>query len=57
MSTAARTLAAYATGLRLDAVPGEARRCARQCLIDAVGVALLGSRLPWGRAAATYARQ
>jgi 2-methylcitrate dehydratase PrpD len=57
MSTAARTLAAYATGLRLDAVPGDAQRCARQCLIDAVGVALLGSRLPWGRAAATYAQQ
>ena len=53
--TAARTLAAFASTLELDAIPALDRERARQCLIDAVGVCLLGSRLPWGRAVADYA--
>ena len=54
--TAARSLAAFAAGLRYDAIPALATERARQCLIDAVGVCVLGSRLPWGKAVADYAR-
>jgi 2-methylcitrate dehydratase PrpD len=54
--TAARTLSTFASGLRFDAIPALDRERARQCLVDTVGVSLLGSRLPWGRAAADYAR-
>jgi len=54
--TAARTLAEFAAALRFAAIPLSARERARQCLIDAIGVGLLGSRLPWGAAVADYAR-
>jgi 2-methylcitrate dehydratase PrpD len=54
--TAARTLSTFASGLRFGAIPALDRERARQCIVDAVGVSLLGGRLPWGRAAADYAR-
>jgi 2-methylcitrate dehydratase PrpD len=54
--TAARTLADFAAALRFDAIPPPDRQRARQCLIDTVGVCLLGGRLPWGLAVADYAR-
>ena len=54
--TAARTLSTFASGLRFDAIPPLDRERARQCLVDTVGVCLLGSSMPWGRAAADYAR-
>ena len=53
--TAARTLARYAAGLQLRDVPSPAIDRARQCVIDTVGVALFGSRLPWSRVASRYA--
>lgn len=56
MTTASRTLAAFAAGLRLPAIPALDRERARQCVTDAVGVSLLGSRLPWGTMVAHYAR-
>jgi 2-methylcitrate dehydratase PrpD len=57
MSTAARTLSAFAATLRHDAIPDLDAGRARQCLIDTVGVCLLGSRLPWGRMVADYAHR
>jgi 2-methylcitrate dehydratase PrpD len=57
MSTAARTLAGFAATLRHDAIPASQRERARQCLVDTVGVCVLGSRLPWGRMVADYARR
>jgi 2-methylcitrate dehydratase PrpD len=57
MSTAARTLSAFAATLRHEAIPELDAGRARQCLIDTVGVSLLGSRLPWGAMVANYARR
>jgi len=54
--SAARTLAEFAAGLRFDAIPTLDRTRARQCVIDTVGVCLLGGRLPWGAMVADYAR-
>jgi len=54
--SAARTLAEFAAGLRFDAIPPLDRTRARQCIIDTVGVCLLGGRLPWGAMVADYAR-
>ena len=56
-ATAARTLAHFASALELEAIPELDRERARQCLIDAVGVALFGASQPWSRMVATYARQ
>ena len=56
VQTAARTLSSFATALSFDAIPPLDRERARQCVIDAVGVMLLGSRLPWGTMVADYAR-
>src|ERR1700686_1758609 len=55
MSTAARTLSAFAATLQHEAIPELDAGRARQCLIDTVGVCLLGSRLPWGAMVADYA--
>ncbi len=57
MQTAARTLSGFAAALRLEAIPALDAGRARQCLIDTVGVCLLGSRLPWGVMVADYARR
>ena len=57
MSTAARTLSAFAATLQHEAIPELDAGRARQCLIDTVGVCLLGSRLPWGAMVADYARR
>ena len=57
MSTAARTLARFATALQLADVPALDAARATQCLIDTVGVALLGASFPWARAARTYAER
>jgi 2-methylcitrate dehydratase PrpD len=40
-------LADYAAGLRYEDIPETALRAARQCLVDAVGCAVFGSRFPW----------
>jgi 2-methylcitrate dehydratase PrpD len=55
METAARTLARFASGLQLADVPALDRERATQCIIDLVGVALLGSTFPWAQAARRYA--
>lgn len=55
--TAARVLAAYAAGLRADALPSAVVARARQCIVDTVGASLFGAGLPWGRIAAGFARQ
>jgi 2-methylcitrate dehydratase PrpD len=54
--TAARTLARFATGLRFEDIPDLDLQRVRQCLIDTIGVALQGSRLPWGEMIAAYAQ-
>lgn len=54
--TAARTLAAFASGLTYDNIPAAARERARQCIIDTTGAALFGSRLPWSRIVAGHAQ-
>ena len=55
LETAARTLARYASSLQLSDVPAIDIERATQCLVDAVGVALLGSTLPWAQWAKRYA--
>lgn len=55
-TTAARRLAAFATGLRYEDIPAEHVDRARQCVIDTVGACLFGSRLQWGRIVTAYAR-
>jgi len=55
LETAARTLARYASSLQLSDVPAIDVERATQCLVDAVGVALLGSSLPWAQWAKHYA--
>jgi 2-methylcitrate dehydratase PrpD len=53
---AARQLGAFAASLTLDAIPERARTAARTCLIDTVGVSLLGARMPWSAIVASYAQ-
>jgi 2-methylcitrate dehydratase PrpD len=55
MDTAARTLARFAATLGLPDVPALDVARATQCVIDTVGVALLGSSFPWARTAREYA--
>src|SRR5687767_2283183 len=55
METAARTLARFASELQLAEVPALDRERATQCIIDTVGVALLGSTFPWAQTARRYA--
>jgi 2-methylcitrate dehydratase PrpD len=57
MATAAAQLAEFAAQLRFDDIPELDRLRARQCLIDTVGVSLLGARLPWGRMLSAYAHR
>lgn len=54
--TAARTLAAWAAGLRYEDIPDAARERARQCIIDTAGAALFGARLPWSGIVAAHAK-
>ena len=55
MQTAARSLARFASALQLADVPELDVERATQCLIDVVGVALLGSSFPWAQSARRYA--
>ena len=56
VDTAARTLARFAANLDFRDIPQLDAERAKQCVIDTVGVTLLGARLPWARIAARYAR-
>ena len=55
MDTAARTLARFASELKLADVPALDVERATQCIIDSVGVTLLGSTFPWAQMARRYA--
>src|SRR5256886_4066623 len=55
LQTAARSLARFASALQLADVPALDVERATQCLIDLVGVALLGSSFPWAQSARRYA--
>lgn len=55
MQTAARTLARFAATLDLADVPAVDVERATQCIVDAVGVMLLGASFPWTEAARQYA--
>ena len=57
MDTAARTLARFASELKLADVPALDVERATQCIIDSVGVTLLGSTFPWAQMARRYAEQ
>jgi 2-methylcitrate dehydratase PrpD len=45
--TAAEQLAAYAVSLRFEDLPAHVIERAKHCLIDAIGCAIFGRRLPW----------
>jgi aconitate decarboxylase len=49
LENATRDLARFAAGLRFEAIPETVADHAKLCLLDGLGVALFGSRLPWTR--------
>ena len=57
MSNETRTLAEFTHDLRFEDIPSDVLAVAKACLIDTVGTALFGSRLPWCGSIAEYARQ
>jgi 2-methylcitrate dehydratase PrpD len=54
---AARILARFAAGLRLQDLPAPVVAQARRCIIDTLGVAIHGATLPWSGMIADYARR
>jgi 2-methylcitrate dehydratase PrpD len=56
MTAAAETLAAYAVGLRFEALPEPVVERARVCLADAIGCAAFGARFPWSQMVLDFAR-
>ncbi len=52
-----RRLADWAAGLTLAAIPGSVQHHAKLCLLDGLGCALYGSRMPWGQIAADAAEE
>jgi 2-methylcitrate dehydratase PrpD len=54
---AARTLARFAAGLKLQDLPAPVVAQARRCIIDTLGVAIHGATLPWSGMIADYARR
>lgn len=56
MTTAAETLAAYAVGLRYEALPEAVLERARVCLADAIGCAAFGARFPWSQMVLDHAK-
>ena len=44
---ATRDLARFAAGLRFENIPAAVRDHAKLCILDGLGVALFGARLPW----------
>lgn len=57
MTTAAQMLGKFAAELRFEDIPAAAVRRAKDCIIDTVGVSAFGSRFPWSRMVAEYARR
>jgi|KBSMisStaDraftv2_1062788.scaffolds.fasta_scaffold59547_3 2-methylcitrate dehydratase PrpD len=57
MTTAAQTLAEFATELQYDRIPGDVIERAKACVIDTVGACTYGSTLPWSKIVIGYAEQ
>jgi 2-methylcitrate dehydratase PrpD len=57
MTTAAQTLAEFATELQYDRIPGDVVERAKACVIDTVGACTYGSTLPWSKIVIGYAEQ
>jgi 2-methylcitrate dehydratase PrpD len=55
MTTAAQTLAEFATELQYDRIPGDVIERAKACVIDTVGACTYGSTLPWSKIVIGYA--
>jgi aconitate decarboxylase len=49
------TLATWASGLTLPAIPAEVVAHLKMCLLDSIGCGLFGARQPWGRTVADVA--
>ena len=49
LPNATRDLARFAANLRYEDIPGDVRQHVKLCVLDGLGVALFGSRLPWTR--------
>jgi 2-methylcitrate dehydratase PrpD len=54
MTTAARTLAEFAVGLRYEVIPNAVIERAKTCIIDTVGAMTFGADLPWSRIMIEY---
>ena len=52
-----KTLAEFAAGLEYDEIPEDVRARARDCIQDAIGIAVFGAKLPWSRIVIEYARR
>ncbi len=57
MTTAAQTLAEFATQLQYDRIPTDVIERAKACVIDTVGACTYGSTLPWSKIVIGYAEQ
>ena len=56
MTSAARTLAEFAVGLKYESLPPEAVACARSAVIDTIAAMTFGATLPWSRIVINYVR-
>jgi 2-methylcitrate dehydratase PrpD len=57
MTTAARTLAEFAVGLRYEVIPNAAIDRAKTCIIDTIGAMTFGADLPWSRIMVEYVQR
>jgi 2-methylcitrate dehydratase PrpD len=55
MAGETKRLAEFAAALRYQDIPAPVIAITKACLIDAVGVSLFGSSLPWGKSVANFA--
>ncbi|MBI3045215.1 MAG: MmgE/PrpD family protein [Betaproteobacteria bacterium] len=56
MPTASQALSEFALALRYEQIPANVIERARSCIIDTIGAAFYGSRLPWSRIVLDFAR-
>lgn len=56
MPTASQKLSEFALALRYEEIPADVIERARSCIIDTIGAAFYGSRLPWSRIVLDFAR-
>lgn len=57
MHTASQTLAHFAASLQFESIPHAVVERAKDCMIDTLAVAIFGSRFPWSKMAADYAKR